>query len=192
MVTGPLPHILEQAPIPMPLHGLNPRTLMGVSAWDKERRRIYALHDYRCAACGADKSERLFKRSLEAHENYRIDWSRRVMSLVDIQPLCHACHAFVHVGLMEVRMASGSLSRDHAKIIVSRAARILEATSGSMSHPAARLAGRLGVNHACAVARAAPEAPWDGWTLEWEGRTYKSLYPTYSAYKRAMAKRRCA
>ena len=26
---------------PPPLHGLNPRTIMGKTAWDEERRRVY-------------------------------------------------------------------------------------------------------------------------------------------------------
>lgn len=111
-MTGPLPELLEQPVIPSPLHGLNPRNLMGKAAWDEERRRVYRKYGFTCAACGVNGRDAFPQTRLEAHERFSVDYRARTMTLTGMEPLCPACHAFVHTGLLELRMGRNAHEAD--------------------------------------------------------------------------------
>jgi len=187
-MTGPLPHILEQPLIPPPLHGLNPRSIMGRPAWDRMRKTIYARHGYRCAACGVRSKDALLKPWLEAHERFEIDWKTRTMTLVGMEPLCHACHAFVHSGLLELRLHHRKISKTDVARILGNGVGVLAETGGTMPRAAAGLCRKLGLKHDLRVAGHPPRTGWSGWTMTWDGTEYPSPYPTEAAWKRAMSK----
>lgn len=87
--------LLAHEQIPKPMHGVNPRTVMGKEWWNEHRERAYAKNNYCCWACG-DMPTRL-----EAHEVYDILGSEGRMVFVEIVALCHDCHMTIHVGLTE-------------------------------------------------------------------------------------------
>lgn len=185
---GPLPRILEQPVIPLPLHGVNPRSIMGRPAWDKVRREVYARHDYRCAVCGVPSREALFKPWLEAHERFEIDWRARTMTLIGMEPLCKACHSCCHTGLMEVNLAARRITRKDARTMLEHGTDVLRQIEGVVPQNAHRLCLALGIRHGLKVAKSPPAAGWSGWKMIWDGKEYPSPYGTEADWRRAMKK----
>ncbi len=174
VTVGPVPELLEQPLIPPPLHGLNPRTIMGKTAWDEERRRVYRKYGFTCAACGVNGRDAFPLTRLEAHERFRVDHPARTMELIGMEPVCPACHAFVHGGLLEIRLHSGQVSRALGRRILEHGVGVLGRIGGTVPQAALR------------VAKPPPPTPWAGWRLLWEGRAYPSPYPTEGDWRRAM------
>lgn len=187
-MTGPLPEILEQPLIPRPLHGVNPRSIMGQAAWDRMRKEIYRKHSYCCAACGVKSRQAMIRPYLEAHEMYTIDWKRQEMILIGMEPLCHACHAFVHSGLLELRLHHGKISSENVARILGNGVGVLEEINGTMPIAANYLCRKLGLKHGLPVVQRPPAARWSGWKLIWNGSEYPSPYPTENHWARAMKK----
>ncbi|MEE3718728.1 hypothetical protein V2H45_18455 [Tumidithrix elongata RA019] len=125
---NPNPIILLHPNIPKPLHGLNPRTLLGQEWWDRVRKEAYAKHDYRCHACGVHKSKAKYHRWLEAHEIYRYDFATGRAEMVEIVALCHSCHNFIHDGRMQEIVKAGDLNFTVKKYldILERGNRLIE------------------------------------------------------------------
>lgn len=184
--TGPHPEILSQDVIPMQMHGVNPRSIMGRAAWDVMRKKIYARHGYICSACGTPSRQALFKPYLEAHEYYEIDYNRREMRLIDMEPLCHACHSFVHGGLMGARISQGSMSRPMAKQILAHGVEVLRKSGGMIPHFAHAHCRYLGIQHRIPIKPVPPQYGWSGWKLIWDGREYPSPYPTYYEWEKTV------
>lgn len=186
---GVLPEILEQPLIPLPLHGVNPRSLMGRADWDILRQKIYAKHRYCCAACGVYSGKAILKTGLEAHERFRIDYRKKRMTLIGMEPLCHACHYFVHSGLLELRLAKRQIDLEKVLAILGNGVEVLTASGGKMPAGADALCRKLGQKHGLPVHRNPPRTTWSGWKMEWNGQTYPSPYPNESAWRAAMARR---
>lgn len=187
-MTGPIPEILEQPLIPPPLHGVNPRSIMGRSAWDKMRKTIYAKHGYRCAACGTTSRSALIKPYLEAHERFEIDYSKQTMTLIGMEPLCHACHSFVHSGLLELRLHYRKISKTDVASILGNGVGVLEQTGGVIPIAANKLCRKLGLSHNLQIAEMPPPSRWSGWKMVWEGEIYPSPFPTETDWRRQMRK----
>lgn len=185
-MTGPVPELLEQPLIPPPLHGVNPRSLMGRDAWDVERRRVYRKYGFTCAACGVNGRDAFPITRLEAHELFSVDHRAQTMTLIGMEPVCPACHAFVHGGLLELRLHTGQMSRDMGRRILEHGIGVLKRSGGTVPQAADHLCRKLGVRHALPVARPAPPSPWSGWRLLWDGREYHSPYLTEADWARAM------
>ena len=82
--------------IPKPLHGVNPRTLLGPCNWNKMRKACYAAADDTCEICGA-KPENL--RHRHGHEVYEISYSQGTAKFVRVFCVCSLCHlACIHTG----------------------------------------------------------------------------------------------
>ena len=92
--------ILLQPNIPKPMHGLNPRTILGKAWWDEHRRNAYQYFNERCWACGIPKHNAKYHQWLEGHEAYRINYEQGRIEMVQIMALCHMCHNFIHSGRM--------------------------------------------------------------------------------------------
>jgi len=107
----PNPAILLHPNLPKMMHGVSPRVLLGNAWWDEHRKKAYAKHDYRCWACGIEKSQASYRRgTLEAHEYYDVNYELGRMYLKDIVALCHSCHNFIHSGRMLMILRAGELS----------------------------------------------------------------------------------
>ena len=82
------PRILLHPNIPKPLHGINPRTVMGQAWWDVERKKAYAAAGFKCEACGVVKKDAMFHQWLEAHEYFDYDYDCGVLRLKKLVALC--------------------------------------------------------------------------------------------------------
>lgn len=83
--------------IPQPLHGLNPRTILGKEWWDLTRKTAEALNNYCCYACGIHRSDTK-EGWLEGHEVYAFDELLRIAEYLRTVSLCNYCHSFIHSG----------------------------------------------------------------------------------------------
>lgn len=82
--------------IPRPLHGVNPRTLLGVSTWNHMRKACYAKANDTCEICGY-KPDNL--RHRHGHEVYEIDYANGTAKFVKVFCVCSMCHlACIHTG----------------------------------------------------------------------------------------------
>jgi len=206
MTTRPFPDpsILQHPNIPKPLHGLNPRTLLGQSWWDKQRQRAYLKHMYHCHACGIHKDEALYRQYLEAHEYYDIDYARGRMQLTDIVALCYACHNFIHSGRLYVLLLKGEIPPDRFILIMERGFANLMAADLRYHHHSINVAiqaesyfDMLGIEVSWDMVFFSPEnmpntlvpgahnpdegnVPWGDWRLVIDGKEYAPLWKTFS------------
>ena len=82
--------------IPRPLHGVNPRTLLGASTWNHMRKFCYAKADNTCEICGYKPSN---LRHRHGHEVYEIDYVKGTAKFVKVCCVCSLCHlACIHTG----------------------------------------------------------------------------------------------
>lgn len=82
--------------IPRPLHGVNPRTLLGASTWNHMRKFCYNQANDTCEICGC-KPDNPHHR--HGHEVYEIDYAKGTAKFVRVFCVCSLCHlACIHTG----------------------------------------------------------------------------------------------
>ena len=189
------PGILQQPNIPKPLHGLNPRRIMGDAWWNTMRKIAYASTDNRCLSCGVHKSDALFYHWLEAHEIYNIDYKKGLATFTRIVPLCPACHKFIHNGLLYVDLKRGKISSgdfwcilehgtglltenylDQNKFVINIIRRLKEegAKVPSWANALQRNFGEVTFSDGT--------VPWSKWRLDFNGKLYSPLYKSYDEW----------
>lgn len=185
------PKLLTHPNIPKPLHGINPRTIMGKERWDVLRQEVYASTNYHCAACGVHKSKAFYHKWLEAHEDYDIDYVRGIVTINKIVPLCHACHNFIHSGRLYMLFKSGEYSKKKCQHILQRGFTILAEHN---------LVGFIGTYYIYGKVFDIDEdeifarvlnydfpsafslAEWSDWRLVYEGKEYKPKFKNYDEW----------
>jgi len=129
---GKLPDatLLLDSTIPPPLHGLNPRTILGQQWWNRERKTAYRHNNNCCWACGIPAFKAKFYPRLEGHERYEIDYSIGLSTYLYTTALCHSCHNFIHIGRLTVLLSQKKCSKRkffsiqaHGKSVLFRAKR---------------------------------------------------------------------
>ena len=105
------PELLLHGNIPKPLHGLNPRTILGKDWWDIQRQRAYKKNNYYCWACGVHRGDAKYHRWLEAHEIYDINWEIGRSIYKGCCALCHSCHNYIHSGRLTALMQQGEITK---------------------------------------------------------------------------------
>ncbi len=106
--------ILTGPNVPTPLHGMNPRTVMGVTAWDHMRKRCYYEAGYKCQACG----KVLGKGQCHAHELYTINYITGESKFSRVVCLCEMCHVRgYHSGRMLTMFKKGNPLMPKAKVL---------------------------------------------------------------------------
>ncbi len=118
------PELLLHPNIPKPIHGLAPRTLMKAKDWDVVRRKAYAKNNYHCWACGDYRNYNLVGNkfdddngTLDAHENYVIDYEAKTVKLIEIVALCKNCHNYIHSGRYNSMYDKGRLDEEDMWIV---------------------------------------------------------------------------
>jgi hypothetical protein len=127
------PAILLHPNIPKPMHGVNPRTIMGQEWWDEQRQRAYEENNFCCWACGVHKSQAVYHKWLEAHECYEIDYIAGRMYMRIIVALCHSCHNFIHSGRMDMMVRQGQMPESKMNSIIAHGNRIKRAAKLSFT-----------------------------------------------------------
>lgn len=120
------PEILTNYPIPVPLHGLAPRTILGSSWWDKVRREAYESTDFHCIVCGISKYEAQYRQWLEGHEYYEVDFLLGKMYYVETVPVCHLCHSFIHPGRLRWLLETRRITHAKYAAVIQHGERLLE------------------------------------------------------------------
>jgi hypothetical protein len=120
------PSILQHPNLPKPMHGLNPRTLMGQKWWDEKRHAAYAERGFHCWACGVHKSEARVHQWLEGHEEYDIDYPRGRMVFRRVVALCSLCHGFIHSGRLYMIHFKGEITDAQFKAVIVHGFNVLQ------------------------------------------------------------------
>lgn len=150
------PNILLSPRIPEPLHGVNPRTILGSAWWNETRRTAYKSTLYHCITCGvAKQSIRKGPKWLEGHELYTIDYLLGRMEYVETVPVCHYCHGYIHSGRLNALFDEGQITHATYAAIIQHGDRVLRKVGLPMYLP-----------------YDGPMADWDAWRLVVNGKEY--------------------
>lgn len=154
--------------IPLPMHGTNPRTILGRAWWDKTRRESYESTEFHCIACGVHKYNATERDWLEGHEEYQIDYLMGRMQYVQTVPLCYYCHMFTHPGRLNVLLEKGSIARVKYDMIMAHGRSVLARAN---LRPIDEYRG--------------PQADWGDWRLVLFGKEYPPRYKSFDEWRRA-------
>lgn len=103
--SGPL--LLTMPNIPAPLHGLNPRSVMGDEEWDKQRFDCYGNAMWKCEICQAP-CERM-----QAHELYTYNYISHTAIFNRLIAVCDKCHRAIHSGRLVTMTKEGDVSKEY-------------------------------------------------------------------------------
>jgi hypothetical protein len=206
MIFFPRPYILQNPNVPKPMHGRNPRSILGKEWWDEKRQAAYRRYDYCCWACGIHKRQAAYHHWLEGHEIYTIDYPRGRMELQEIVALCHSCHNFIHSGRMVMRLEAGELEPQKYVEIVNHGWSVLKA-AGLRPWPfvlpqISYARSWLELTHDIdtgwkddlltdemlrwaekEIDKSPVAAPWSEWRMIIEGEEYKPVHENFEAWR---------
>lgn len=171
----PRPELLLHGNIIKPLHGLNPRTLLGQEWWDKTRQEVYKATDYHCAACGVHKSQAKKHKWLEAHENYHVDFETFTYTCTEIVGLCHYCHNFIHSGRLSILKRQDKVSAQEYNAIMTHGLNVIGMSIKEYNE----------YIHNLYTDEWFPEKTgnWNKWKLVLEGKEYWPIHKSYEEWK---------
>lgn len=162
----PKPELLLHPQIPKPLHSVNPRLIMGQEWWDIERQKAYESTMFHCKACGVHSLKAIIHQWLEAHETYEIDFSKGLAKFIEVVPLCHACHKYIHRGGYKQQVEDGIVPvKEYHQV---------------MEHGMALLAKHKLMGHRPPPIGTIPA--WGSWRLEFNGKLYKPRFLDLGAH----------
>jgi hypothetical protein len=179
------PEILCHPNIPIPLHGVAPREIMGKEWWDNERKKVYASTNYHCIACGVHKSQAKKHKWLEAHEFWKINYMTGVCEITSIEPLCHYCHNFIHSGRLSM-IVGKEKSEKEVKEILEHGFKILS-ENNLLCFPNTL---SLGMSMDCETydvktyTLKTNNIDWTEWKLIWNGKEYRSKFKYYDDWSK--------
>jgi hypothetical protein len=179
------PEVLTHPNIPIPLHGLNPRTIKGDKWWDKTRKEAYAATNDHCFACGIHKSNARGRKWMEGHEYWNIDYQAGKCVVEKIIPLCHYCHNFIHSGRLSMIAGKDKTYREVIDIL-EHGFGILKKNGLKCFGNTRSLALDLGADTFGVEEyenRINPNIRWQDWVLVLEGVEYHSLFANEGAWR---------
>ena len=80
--------------VPQGQWGINLRSELSSSEWNRLRRSVYVDADYKCEVCGGVGR----KHPVECHERWDYNEDTKTQTLVGLIALCPACHEVKHIG----------------------------------------------------------------------------------------------
>jgi hypothetical protein len=92
--------------IPQTCWGVNLRTMLKESDWDKIRKDVYAKEKMCCHICNIQCE------TLEAHEIWEFSEKKHIQRLVEVIGICKACHSTIHYGLAQ-RLGHEKEAKEH-------------------------------------------------------------------------------
>lgn len=123
------PSILHCPRVPLPLWGVNPRSILtkiDEHWWDRTRQKVYESQQEHCHCCGVHKSsQKGYRKYLDAHEYYDINWSTGEVKLKMITALCSCCHNSIHFGRLTAQYESGKIQEKTFREVISHANTLL-------------------------------------------------------------------
>ena len=182
------PKIITHPHIPKPLHGMNPRSILGDIWWNKTRKEAYDRYNNHCISCGVHKTEAKKYKWLEAHENYSINYETGQVNIISIEPLCHYCHNFIHSGRLQM-IEGKEKTRIEVIEILNHGLDILRKNTLNGFYLTIDYAESLGLNvrdvGRCNTGTLNIKmADWDKWHLLLEGEKYFSKFKNYEEWKK--------
>ena len=174
------PEILTHPNIPKPLHGLNPRTLLGKEWWDTTRFKAQEDYNFCCAACGTPKLQTKGPKWLEGHEYFTINYETGICEVEKIVPLCHYCHNFIHSGRLSMIM-NKEKTVDEVKLILQHGFDILHNHNLKAFPSTLQFANQLNVNTYNIKSAVVPQSNlnWSDWKLKLNDTLYDSKFKSY-------------
>ncbi len=177
------PDILTHPHIPKPLHGLNPRSIMGNEAWEKVKKETSKKTGYTCYACGVHRINAKKHPWLEAHEAWEFNYESGICTVPQIVPLCHYCHKFIHSGLLAIDHTSKEIKKE----ILTHGFTILNQNNLScfaITYDLAILYNVDTLNVMPYDYEFNPDLNWLDFKLSWNGKIYDSKFKSYSEWKK--------
>lgn len=184
------PEILTHPNIPKPLHGINPRTIMG-KQWDIVRQQVYAKYNYHCVACGVTKENAKKLKRLEAHEYWDIDYMTGRCEVKSIEPLCYYCHSFIHSGRLQMIWQQDRISTEEVKDILEYGFWILSENNLKAFYQANDLAKIVEADTYlvdCYIPKINEKLGWNDFYLVFNGKEYRSNFKNISEWKEYYSK----
>lgn len=181
------PALLTHPNIPVPLHGVNPRTVLGSGWWNAARKIVYGENNFCCWACGNHKTRAPLQR-LEAHETYDVDYGRGRAVFVEVVALCHFCHQYIHSGRMRKLAESGQVDRDKVLRVRDHGYRILH-SAGLEPSPWTRMNLEKGYTPSYEFLHG-PFADWSDWRMVIGDKEYPPRFRNEVEYHAYYSQRR--
>lgn len=164
------PELLLCGQIPAPLHGVNPRSIMGDEWWSAVRVKAIKLKKNHCHACGVHQTRAIFRQSLEGHEVYTLSIRKHRLFYVETVALCHYCHNYIHAGRLEMLFRAGKIKHDYYASILDHGDRVL--ARYSMKPPAPVIIQNV-------------VQSWSLWRMVFDGKEYPPKYRDVKAWEEA-------
>jgi hypothetical protein len=155
------PTILTHPNIPKPLHGVNPRTIMGEEMW-KEYSALLRKNVMYCQACGTSK---FISGAFDCHEIYKINYTAGTSTFIRCVVICKDCHNFIHSGRLKSLLDEGKITEFEYWRIIKRGNAILKKHNIRKAMP----------SNNC--------AEWKDWKLIYQGKEYKPIYKNMKEWR---------
>lgn len=172
------PDILLCPNVPMPLHGMPPRKILGSKWWNETRKTAYASTNFHCQACGTPKHRvKGSRKHLEGHELYDTDYVAGTLTYVETVPLCPYCHNYIHDGRLEALLQKGQITRRKFAAVIQHGDEVL--TRAGLTRPT-----KLERDEAIMKGVLSGEfAMWSEWRLVLHGETYEPKFKDEQEWK---------
>ncbi len=177
------PELLLHGNIPAPMHGVAPRTVLGVNWWNRERNECYKKAEGFCQSCGVPKIRAAYHQWLEAHEVYDVDYAKGRMKYLYPVALCHFCHAYIHDGRLQALLDKGEIHHHKYVAIITHGDEVLR-RAGLVRE--SRVEREAKIQKMIANGQL---AEWSKWRLRIGRNLYKPLYASMEEWELAMAKK---
>lgn len=117
--------VLTQPIVPIALHGVNPRTIMGNIEWGKRKKEWQAKANHHCMICGRYIAHKPGD-WMALHERYEYDLDRLIQKFTGYIILCEDCHNYIHQGRMQILVNQGALKPEEYERVIEHGDRLLK------------------------------------------------------------------